>query len=257
MQELLFLGCGGSRIVTITQARSTGGFVVRVDRGYLVVDPGPGSIYQFNRLGLSPWRVRGLLVSHSHPDHYTDAEIYIEAMTNGARKRRGVLVAARSVLEGLDGGCPPISAHHLNLVERKVVLEPGGKARMEEVEVTGLPAYHSDPTTIGFRFDDGTTSIAYLPDTAPRSELTRAVAGVDLLVVCVLKPGGEHYPQHLCTDNVAELAAAARPRQVVMTHFGARLLRAGPEKEAARVEELTGIRTIAAHDGLRISLIRH
>jgi hypothetical protein len=44
------------------------------------------------------------------------------------------------------------------------------------------------------------------------------------------------------------------PKKVLITHFGARMLRAPPEKEAERMTKVTGVNTIAAIDGMRIKI---
>ena len=46
----------------------------------------------------------------------------------------------------------------------------------------------------------------------------------------------------------------AKPEACILTHFGMRMLNAGPEKEAAYLEEETGVPVFAAVDGLRASL---
>jgi phosphoribosyl 1,2-cyclic phosphodiesterase len=93
---LVFLGTGGGRFATITQKRRTGGIRFLSDTLNMHVDPGPGAlIYSLSR-NLDPQKVGAILVSHSHPDHCTDAEVLIEAMTRGMTKKRGVVAAART-----------------------------------------------------------------------------------------------------------------------------------------------------------------
>ncbi|MEM2942362.1 MAG: MBL fold metallo-hydrolase, partial [Candidatus Bathyarchaeia archaeon] len=80
--QLIFLGTGGGRFSMITQTRQTGGIRILGARN-IQIDPGPGSIAYSNRLGLDPRKVDSLLISHCHPDHDNDAEVYVEAMTEG------------------------------------------------------------------------------------------------------------------------------------------------------------------------------
>ena len=80
--KLTFLGSGGGRFATITQKRMTGGFRIDdIDGMNIHVDPGPGALVRTYQFGLSPLKLNGVFVSHSHTDHYTDAEVLIEAMT--------------------------------------------------------------------------------------------------------------------------------------------------------------------------------
>nr|WP_243687165.1 MBL fold metallo-hydrolase [Methanobacterium formicicum] len=75
---------------TITQRRMTGGFRIDgIDGKNLHLDPGPGALVRSYQFGVNPLKLHGILVSHSHTDHYSDAEVLIEAMTRGmTRKKR-------------------------------------------------------------------------------------------------------------------------------------------------------------------------
>jgi ribonuclease BN (tRNA processing enzyme) len=43
---------------------------------------------------LDPAKTDAVLVSHCHPDHYTDTEVMIEGMSRGGLKKRGALHAS-------------------------------------------------------------------------------------------------------------------------------------------------------------------
>ena len=78
---------------TITQKRMTGGFRIEdIDGKNIHVDPGPGALVRTYQFGLNPMKVNILMVSHSHTDHYTDAEVMLEAMTKGYDTEARVLV---------------------------------------------------------------------------------------------------------------------------------------------------------------------
>ena len=98
--KIIFLGTGGGRFVTITQRRRTAGIRIIGESTNLHLDPGPGALVHSIESGLNPQKLNAVLVSHSHPDHYTDAEVMIEGMTRGMTRKHGLLAAARSVLNG-------------------------------------------------------------------------------------------------------------------------------------------------------------
>lgn len=87
--KITFLGSGGGRFSAISQRRMTGGF--RIDnlggKNYHI-DPGPGALIRTYQFGFNPRNLNGVFVSHSHTDHYNDAEILIEAMTRGMTKNK-------------------------------------------------------------------------------------------------------------------------------------------------------------------------
>ena len=100
---------------TITQKRMTGGFRIEdIDGKNIHVDPGPGALVRTYQFGLNPMKVNILVVSHSHTDHYTDAEVMLEAMTRGMTRKKGTLVGSRSVIEGYEKWGPCISKYHMS-----------------------------------------------------------------------------------------------------------------------------------------------
>jgi len=228
--------------------------VVLTDDGYIVIDPGPGSISAFNQLELVPSKVKMILVSHRHIDHYTDSEVYIEAMTDGGNKKSGVLAAGKSVLENIGEEIPAISAYHRALPDRVLALTPNDQFEEHDISIRAIYAKHYDPHTVGFRISSKGMTIAYLPDTEYTDELIDGIANAQLLVLSVLRPGGEKFRSHLCVDEAIELARKARPEKVLLTHFGTKMISAPPENEAIRFEKLSGIKTIAARDSMILNL---
>jgi phosphoribosyl 1,2-cyclic phosphodiesterase len=77
---------------------------------------------------------------------------------------------------------------------------------------------------------------------------------VRLLILCTMWPRAQHLEKHLSTDEAEVILRDARPGCAVITHFGMRMLNAGPEKEAAYLEETTGVPVVAAVDGLKATL---
>ena len=79
--RITFLGTGGGRYTTMYQIRSTGGMLIEHDGRFLHVDPGPGALTQMQRIHYDLHETESLIVSHCHPDHYSDAESVLEGMS--------------------------------------------------------------------------------------------------------------------------------------------------------------------------------
>ena len=253
--EILFLGTGGGRFATITQKRRTAGIRILGEKLNLHLDPGPGALVYSVASGLSPEKINALLVSHCHPDHYTDAEVFIEAMTRGMTRKRGLLAASHSVLYGNEVCGPSISKYHQQMPEKVIEAKPGVKFQVGNLNVAVTEARHSDPDTVGFRFEtEDVGDIAYTSDTEYFEGIGKYYKGVRLLILCVMRPAGKPWKGHMTTEDAIKIIEEAKPENVIITHFGMQMIFRGPRNEARLIESKTGVPTIAANDGMHIRI---
>jgi len=252
--EIILLGTGGGRFATITQKRRTAGIRVLGNGLNLHLDPGPGALVHSINEGLDPQKLNAVFVSHSHPDHYTDAEVLIEAMTHGTTRKRGVLAAAKSVLSGSPTCEASISKYHQQMPAQKIEAKPAIKFQVNNLDVLVTEARHTDPDAVGFRFEtEEFGSFAYTSDTEYFEGISKYYNGVRLLVLCVMRPAGKPWKGHMTTNDAIKIVEATRPEKAVLTHFGMQMIFKGTASEAKLIEEKTGVSTVAAVDGMRIS----
>ncbi len=249
--DLHFLGTGGGRHVMTSQMRRTAGIRLVHDDTHVHIDPGPGALVFSNWAQLSPRKLDALIVTHCHPDHYSDAEVFIEAMTNGTHTKRGVLAATTSVLEGAEGIGPSISDYHKGLVRDLLTLEKGIRFSVNSLDFMATEARHSDSHSVGLRVETPYGSIGYTSDTGYFEGVSEQYLGNRLLILCTVWPGGSPINIHLGTDDALRILEEARPKACILTHFGVRMLRADPEREATYLQEETGISVVAARDGMK------
>jgi phosphoribosyl 1,2-cyclic phosphodiesterase len=252
--KIVMLGTGGGRFVTMTQRRRTAGIRVLGEGLNFHVDPGPGAlVYSINE-GLDPQRLNGVFVSHCHPDHYTDAEVLIEAMTRGMTKKHGVLVADKSVISGSEACGPSISRYHQQMTENTIEAAAGMKFQIGNINVCVTAARHSDPEAVGFRFEvPAFGSFAYTSDTEYFEGIGSYYRTVRLLMLCVMRPSGKPWKGHMTSDDAIKIVEEAQPEQVVLTHLGMQMLIRGPEKEARLIQEKTKVPTVSAVDGMQVA----
>lgn len=252
--EIIFLGTGGGRFTTITQKRRTAGIRILNENLNLHIDPGPGAlVYSINE-GLDPQKINAIFVSHCHPDHYTDAEVLIEAMTRGTTKKHGLVAAPRSVLRGNDMGFQSvISKYHQQMPEQVVEASPKIEIKLNKINVLATEARHTDPDTVGFRFKTAEFGdFAYTSDTEYFEGIARYYEGVRLLILCIMRPAGKPWKGHMTTNDAVKIVNAASPEKAILTHFGMQMIFKGPASEAKTIEEQTGVSTVAATDGMRV-----
>jgi phosphoribosyl 1,2-cyclic phosphodiesterase len=240
----------------VTQRRRTAG--IRLFHGEdlnIHLDPGPGALIFSNWAKMNPQKLDAVLVSHCHPDHYNDTEVLIEAMTRITTSRRGHLIAPRSVLRGNKVCGPAVSAYHLNLVEKLSEVSPREEVELGGCIVKATGSLHSDPDTVGFRIKTPDLGdVAYTSDTAYFDGINEYYKDLRLLILCTMRPRGSPLPFHLSVDDSVKLVNEVKPRCVVLTGFGMRMLNIGPKEEADWMEKETGIPTITAEDGMDVVL---
>ncbi len=246
--RITFLGTGGGRHTTAFQVRSTGGMLIEHDGRFLHVDPGPGALTQMHKIHYDPAKTESVIVSHCHPDHYSDAESVIEGMTYGGWRRRGRLYGSPTVLEGKGNLGPCISPYHRGLPKEYVVFRPGDVLNVDEMKVDIHMARHSDPTNVGFTFHTPHGKVSYVSDTEFTEEIARQYIGTRVLILPTTTPRGNRINYHMCTDDAVEFERIVKPELAVFVHLGVAIIRAGAESEAKYVEDETGVRTIAARD---------
>jgi len=251
--ELVFLGTGGGRFATITQRQRTGGIRILSKDLNIHLDPGPGALIYSLNMGLDPQKIMAVLVSHSHPDHYTDAEVLIEAMTRGMLRKRGIVAAPPSVLFGNEACGPSVSKYHQQMPEKVVEVKPGVVFHVGETKITATETRHTDPDAVGFRFETPDVGdFGYTSDTEYFEGVGKAFEGVRLLLLCVMRPSGNPWKGHMTPEDAIKIVEEAHPEMVVATHFGMKMIFSGPHRQAKLIEEKTGVPTMAASDGMRL-----
>jgi len=250
MLAMIFLGTGGGRFITIKQALHTGGLYIKGKKN-IHIDPGPGALVRGIDYGIDFSETDILAVTHSHPDHYTDAEMIIEAMTNGGYRKRGIVIAPRSVIKGFDEFGPSISKYHAGLVDSVIVTEHGKLIDIGDVKIKPVRMFHSDPTTMGFIIDTEGVKIGYMADTEYHDELVENFYGIDVLLVPLTLAQDSNVRYHLKPSDATDLIAGIRPKKAILNHFGTKIFEYGVDRVACEIEKETGIKTVAAHDNMR------
>ncbi|MBN1418541.1 MAG: ribonuclease Z [Planctomycetes bacterium] len=191
------------------------------DRDWLLVDLGPGATNQLARTRFGYRDARAVILSHDHPDHIVDLLRLVQALqwTPGYERKEplavvgsaGALTRASELLGEFE--LPrtfPISPR---------VLAPGDDIEIGPWRIRAHAVRHA-PASLGFCFERDGVRIAYTGDTGPCPELATLIAGADLaLVECSYPAGHPAGSGHLTAAQVGEIAAAARPARIALTHL--------------------------------------
>lgn len=247
---LKFLGTAGARVVVFKQLRASGGLWLELNGTRIHIDPGPGALVRAlsSRPKLDPTKLDALLLTHRHLDHSADVNVMIEAMTEGGRRKGGVLFSPADALDE----DPVVLNYVRGYLDRVEVLEEGKSYRVGGITFS-TPLKHKHPVETYGLIVEG--RIALISDTLFFPELIEAYKGVEVLVINVVRAGErDERIEHLTLNDAKELIEGIRPKRAVLTHFGMTVLRAKPWEVAEVLSRETGCEVLAARDGMTLEL---
>lgn len=250
-----FIGTAGARFVVMTQLRASGGIWLSLEGSNIYLDPGPGALVRClaSRPKLDPTKLDAIILSHKHLDHSNDVNVMIEAMTNGGLKKRGIVLAPKDAYEG----DPVILKYAQQLPEKIEILEAGKKYTVGKVNIfVPVQHIHAGAITYGLIFSNSFGKLAYIADTRYFPELANYYKGCDVAIINTVRhrTSDTYEIDHLSFDDLKLLLPQIKPKLAIITHFGMTALRAKPFELTAKLSEETGIRAIAATDGLLVDL---
>lgn len=249
MNSITFLGTGGARVLVSKQLLASGGLWVEMGNTRLHVDPGPGALVQATRQRLDPTTLDAILLSHPHLDHASDVNAMIEAMTEGGFRPRGAVIAPRDSYER-----DPVVLRYVREYVREVsTWEPAGCRSVGDVRICTPVRHDHSVETYGMVFEGAGSRWSYIADTRYFPELAAHYRAPVVVMNVVLLVSKDHI-QHLSVPDAKRLIEEIRPETAIITHFGMTVLRARPEEIADRLSKETGVRVIAATDGMRFEL---
>lgn len=255
--SIIFLGTGGDSYVVGRQLRSSGGFILQVGENQFHIDPGPGALNRAIETGVNLRANNAIFASHNHMNHCNDINAVINAMTYNGFDKKGVLIANNTVVNGAEGHEPVLSKYYRDFLERYIVVKPGQRVGVNEVEVLALKAKHSDPNTIGFKFFTPLFTLSYSSDTKYSAELVDEYKNSNLLILNVVGQKKEDSAENLCIDDAIKIIRRVEPKLAIIQHFGISLFKPDPLYEIREIQKQTGVQTIAAKDGMIINPISY
>jgi len=246
---ITFLGTAGARFMVSRQLAASGGIWLNISGTQILIDPGPGSIVQSTKRKLNAEKLSAIVLSHRHLDHSADVNVMVEAMTNGGFNRHGWLYAPTDAL----GNEPVIFSYLRKFIEGVVVLEEGKSYTIGNISFS-TPVRHIHPVdTYGMVFQSGGHNFAYIADTLYFEGLIKNYAS-ELLIINMVFTEPRPPIEHLSIPDAARIIEGIKPRVAILSHFGMHVWQAKPWKIAEELSQQTGVKVIAARDGMKFDL---
>ena len=246
---ITFLGTAGARIMVANQILASGGLWLNLSGTEILLDPGPGSIVQATKRKLRADKLSAIILSHRHLDHSADTNIMVEAMTQGGFKRHGWLFAPADAL----GSEPVIFSYLKDYLEGVEVLQEGKSYSVGNISFTTPVRHIHQVETYGILFRTPEHTFSYIADSRYFDGLCHSYGG-ELLIINVVRLEANHPFDHLSVPDAEHIITELKPKVAILTHFGRTMWQAKPWEVAQRLSQDTGVKVIAARDGMRFDL---
>ena len=216
----------------------------------ILVDPGPGSIVQSTKRKLRADKLSAIILSHRHLDHSADVNIMIEAMTEGGFNRHGQLFAPADALEATE---PVVFSYLKDYIGGIEVLKEGKSYTVGNVSFTTSVRHVHPVETYGLAFNAAGHTFSYIADSRYFDGLLDSYAS-ELLIINVVLLEARQSVDHLSVADVERIIEGIKPKAAILTHFGMHVWQSRPWEIAQRLSQQTGVRVLAARDGMRFDL---
>lgn len=211
----------GTAAAVPDEAHANTHLAVEGEQGFFLIDCGCSPILRMRRAGLALERLRGLILTHFHPDHVAAAPILLMDVWLLGRTESLPVYGLQDVTERFNAlmdlfrrdEWPGLFSTPCHVVPHEVgalVLED------EQFRITGAPVSHLVPT-MGLRFENKHTGgvVAYSSDTAPCDAVVALAQGADLLI----HEAAKNTPGHSSAAQAGEIARRAQARRLALIHY--------------------------------------
>ncbi len=200
------------------------------EEGVWLIDCGASPHKKLIQAGIDPENLRGVLITHHHPDHLYGLPSLIHCLIPTPRDEPLPLLAPpaamKCALQVLDA-FGMMERPEVPLAPVEIPLQAGTSVQLEEVYSSGLMRMWTAPVDhtlecVGVRVEVGGRIAAYSSDTMPCEALSQLAAGADLIVheATFRESDRELMPAgHSTALDAGRTAAAAGAEALMLVHF--------------------------------------
>lgn len=214
----------GTGTVAPHPTRVCAGHLVEAGEVKLLLDCGSGVVHRMAALGL-PWTaITHVAISHFHADHVSDLAMLCYAFKYGqlpARQQPLTLIGPPGLRDLVDrlalvfGTWLHAPGYPLEVRE----CLPGDVVQLGGGAVLSSCAVPHTPESVAYSVECEGRRVVYSGDTGVDLPFARWASACDLLLLECSLPDSMAITTHLTPAQCGELAAEAKPRRLVLTHF--------------------------------------
>ncbi|MDY7079730.1 MAG: MBL fold metallo-hydrolase [Chloroflexota bacterium] len=194
---------------------------VEGEQGFFLIDCADSPLTRMQRVGLVPERLRGLIITHFHPDHVAGIPILLMNVWLLGRTASLPVYGLQDALERFRSmmslfywdewpGFFPVSCRTVAREAGALVLED------DDFRITGAPVQHVVPT-LGLRIENKRSgrAVAYSSDTSPCEAMVTLAQNVDILIH---EAAGSTFG-HSSGAQAGQVARRAGAKRLVLIHY--------------------------------------
>ncbi|HUE58798.1 MAG TPA: MBL fold metallo-hydrolase [Acidimicrobiales bacterium] len=218
--SVTILGCDGS---FPGPAGACSGYLIRSDETNVWMDAGSGTMSNL-QAHVRLQEVDAVIITHEHPDHWTDLEGLAIAFKWSLRRDGPVVFAPAGLRELMRVGAAAD-------VFRWQTIDEGSVESIGPLQLSFSRTDHSVPT-FAVRAESRGRALGYSADTGPGWGLSQLGRDINLaLCEATFLADKEGTVQHLSARQAGSSAAKAQVERLVITH-----ITPGVDRDAARIE---------------------
>ena len=213
--------------------RNMSGYLLKIGNKKLLFDSGPGTIRQLLKLKINLLDIDDIFYSHLHNDHINDLPAIIWSNNYGTFRKKPLniygpkgfkkyfkvlmaeilkpakLIYKINVKELKNNSILKISIKKTN--KKNKIKNNFIKIKIRKVKHLG--------ECIGYRVEHKNKVFVYSGDLGPCSSITGLAKNADLLILECAFPDNMPLAHHLTPSQCGEIAAKAKAKKLVLTHF--------------------------------------